>query len=132
MFQKEMRYLLTQLKTKPPADDDHDIAAQLYRVMAEYPDTICEDRILSEIGMLFVEGFETTGHTTSWTLYNLATTPGVQEKIAEELDALGLLAKPDCPPPRELELDDLKKLPYLVAAAKEAMRMFPVVSLMGR
>jgi len=132
MFQKEMRYLLTQLKAQPPADDDHDIAAQLYRVMQEYPDTICEDRILSEIGMLFVEGFETTGHTTSWTLYNLATTPGVQEKIAEELDALGLLAKPGCPPPRELELDDLKKLPYMVAAAKEAMRMFPVVSLMGR
>jgi cytochrome P450 len=56
----------------------------------------------------------------------------VQEKIAEELDALGLLAKPDCPPPRELELDDLKKLPYLAACTKEAMRMFPVVSLMGR
>jgi hypothetical protein len=99
--------------------------------MSDNPN-ICEDRILSEIGMLFVEGFETTGHTTSWTLFNIASVPGVQEKIAEELDSLGLLAKPGCPPPKELELDDLKRVPYLVAATKEAMRMLPVVSIMGR
>jgi len=52
--------------------------------------------------------------------------------VADELDAVGLLAKPGCPPPREMEFEDLKKLPYLTAVAKEAMRMLPVVSLMGR
>jgi cytochrome P450 len=56
----------------------------------------------------------------------------VQDKIAEELDSLGLLAKPGCPAPCEMEWDDLKKLPYLTAATKEAMRMLPVVSVMGR
>ena len=35
-----------------------------------------EGRILSEIGILFVEGFETTGHTISWTLLNIASSPG--------------------------------------------------------
>lgn len=61
MFQNEMRTLLNEMKERgePPADDQ-DIAAQLYRVMAENSN-ICENRILSEIGMLFVEGFETTG-----------------------------------------------------------------------
>jgi len=88
--------------------------------------------VLSEIGILFVEGFETTGHTTSWTLFNIATVPGVQDKIAQELDAAGLLAKPGCPPPRELDWEDLKHLPFLTACAKEAMRMLPVVSVMGR
>ena len=78
--------------------------------------------MLSEIGILFVEGFETTGHTTSWTLFNIASVPGVQQKIAEELDSLGLLAKPGCPPPRELEWEDLKRMPYLTACAKEAMQ----------
>lgn len=132
MFQKEMQMLLNQMKERgPPADDDHDIAAQLYRVMAEYPE-VSEARVLSEIGILFVEGFETTGHTTSWTLFNIATHPHAQKRIAEELDALGLLWKPGSPPPRELELDDLKRLPYLSACTKEAMRMFPVVSIMAR
>ena len=37
---------------------------------------IDETRALSEIGILFVEGFETTGHTISWTLFNIVTTPG--------------------------------------------------------
>jgi hypothetical protein len=68
LFQGEMRLLLDKLKSRgAPSEDDQDIAAQLYRVLKEHPD-IPEGRILSEIGMLFVEGFETTGHTTSWTL----------------------------------------------------------------
>ena len=131
-FQAEMRVLLDEMKARgPPAADDHDIASQLYRVMQEHPE-VDEARVLSEIGILFVEGFETTGHTTAWTLLMAATHAGVQERIAEELDAAGLLAKPGCPPPREMEFEDLKKLPYLTAVAKEAMRMLPVVSLMGR
>jgi len=56
----------------------------------------------------------------------------VQSQIATELDSLGLLHKPNRPPPRELELDDLKRMPFLSAALKEAMRMQPVVSVMGR
>jgi len=132
MFQKEMAFLLNQMKERgPPDEDDHDIAAQLYRVMAEHPE-VSEARVLSEIGILFVEGFETTGHTTSWTLFNIATHPEAQRRIAEELDSLGLLWKAGSPPPRELELDDLKRLPFLSACAKEAMRMLPVVSVMGR
>jgi cytochrome P450 len=132
MFQADMGVLLSELKTRgAPDPDDQDIATQLYRVLQEHPN-IPEARVLSEIGILFVEGFETTGHTTSWTLFNIASVPGVQEKIADELDGLGLLAKPGGPPARELEWDDLKRLPYLVAATKEAMRMLPVVSVMGR
>jgi cytochrome P450 len=72
------------------------------------------------------------GHTTSWTLFNIATAPGVQEQVAAELERAGLLVTPDTPAPRELEWDDLKALPYLTACAKEAMRMLPVVSVMGR
>ncbi len=48
---------------------------------------ISAERILSEIGILFVEGFETTGHTISWTLLNIATEPGGQ--AAGRLGATG-------------------------------------------
>ncbi|KAI8464092.1 MAG: cytochrome P450 [Monoraphidium minutum] len=131
-FHDQMRFLLNKIRADgEPAEDNMDIGAQVWRVLKEHPD-ISEDRMLSEIGMLFVEGFETTGHTTSWTLFNIATHPEVQAKIADELDGLGLLHKLGCPPPRELELDDLKRLPYMSASLKEAMRMLPVVSLMAR
>lgn len=61
MFQSEMRTLLNEMKQRgQPDPEEQDISSQLYRVMSENP-SICENRILSEIGMLFVEGFETTG-----------------------------------------------------------------------
>eukprot|EP00878_Enallax_costatus_P000395 GHUV01000482.1.p1 GENE.GHUV01000482.1~~GHUV01000482.1.p1 ORF type:complete len:459 (+),score=124.68 GHUV01000482.1:1092-2468(+) len=132
MFQSEMNLLLKQLEARgEPAADDTDIGSQLLKVIRDHPE-ISRDRVLSEIGILFVEGFETTGHTTSWTLFNITTMPGVQDKIAAELDTLGLLAKPGQPAPRELQYEDLKSLPYLTACAKEAMRMLPVVSIMAR
>lgn len=131
-FQSEMSLLLKQLEARgTPAADDTDIGSQLIRVMQAHPE-ISRERILSEIGILFVEGFETTGHTTSWTLFNIASVPEVQEKIATELDAAGLLVRPDRPAPREFQWEDLKSLPYLTACVKEAMRMLPVVSIMAR
>jgi len=61
MFQEEMSVLLRELKERGALDpDDQDIATQLCRVLQEHPD-ISEARVLSEIGILFVEGFETTG-----------------------------------------------------------------------
>jgi fatty acid synthase len=132
-FQAEMNALLQHLEARgTPAEDDSDIGSQLLRAMQQSNGAISRERVLSEIGMLFVEGFETTGHTTSWTLFNIASVPGVQEAIAAELDGLGLLAKPGCPPPREMQWEDLRRLPYLTACAKEAMRMLPVVSVMAR
>jgi hypothetical protein len=160
---------LLALALSPP-----DPCPQVWRILQEHPD-ISEDRMLSEIGMLFVEGFETTGewartggcgglqgcgrawgvwrrppvaasarppaaaslqpnhhstptppdapsppqgHTTSWTLFNIATHPAVQDAIASELDSLGLLHKLGFTP-RELELDDLKRMPRLSSALKE-------------
>jgi hypothetical protein len=56
-----MAALLKALEARGPPDaDDSDIGAQLLRVMQEHPG-ISRDRVLSEIGILFVEGFETTG-----------------------------------------------------------------------
>jgi hypothetical protein len=61
MFQQDMSVLLSELKQRDALDpEDQDIATQLCRVLKEHPD-VPEARVLSEIGILFVEGFETTG-----------------------------------------------------------------------
>lgn len=126
-FQKEMVVLLKKIIARgEPAEDDYSVAAQLMRIRNK--DGIVDDRLLSEIGMLFVEGFETTGHTIGWTLFAIVTNPGIQEKVAMELDSHGLLAKPGYVP-REIQYEDLRKLRYLNCCIKESMRMYPVVSV---
>lgn len=126
-FQAEMAKLLEKMKANgPPAEDDLSIGAQLLRLLED--GNVSKERVLSEIGILFVEGFETTGHTISWTLFCLATNPGAQQRVAEELEAAGLLSS-SCQAQRELEFQDLNKLTYLSCCIKEAMRMYPVVSV---
>ena len=61
-----------------------------------------------------------------------APASGAQEAAAAELASLGLLASLECPQPRSLELEDLRRLPFITACIKEALRMVPVVSIMGR
>lgn len=65
MFQEEMSVLLRELQQRgAPDPEDQDIATQLCRVLQDHPE-ISEARVLSEIGILFVEGFETTGERIS-------------------------------------------------------------------
>ena len=54
----------------------------------------------------------------------MSQNPSIEAKIAEELDSLGLLAKPGCPQPRALQYDDLSKLTYLNMVIKA--RTIPV------
>ena len=73
-------------------------------------------------------GFETTAHTLSFTLFCIASHPDVQKKIADELQALGLLPSVGHRSARDLQYDDLHQLTYLDSVLKESMRMFPVVA----
>ncbi len=50
--------------------------------------------------------------------YDISQHPEVEQKVAEELDQLGLLATPDRPTPRSLELADLSRLTYLNCVIK--------------
>lgn len=44
--------------------------------------------------------------------------PDVEAKIVAELDSLGLLATPERPQPRHMELDDLAEMPYFTNVCK--------------
>ena len=79
---------------------------------------LSEDRLASEIGIFFLAGFETTGHSGAWLLYLVSQHPEVEARICQELDEQGLLVTPDRPYPRKVAYDDLSKLNYLDMAIK--------------
>ena len=72
----------------------------------------------SEIGIFFLAGFETTGHSGAWLLYLVSQHPEVEAKICQEMDQHGLLVTAARPNPRQVTYDDLAKLTYLDMAIK--------------
>lgn len=75
IYHKVIQQLFREIVDKGmPASDDFSVAAQLMRLKNK--GSISDERILAEIGILFVGGFETTAHTISWTLFCIVTNRG--------------------------------------------------------
>jgi hypothetical protein len=68
-------------------------------------------------------GHDTTGHTMTWLLYELAKNPTMQGRLQKEVDCffdeLG-----DTDP----TYDDLKKLPFMTRCVMETLRLWPAVA----
>jgi len=83
------------------------------------------DQILRDnLFLFFIAGHETASTSLSLLLYELARTPGAQERLVEEVDRV-LCG-------REPEFEDLDKLEYVGNAIKESMRLHPVGPTVGR
>ncbi|BDA43874.1 Cytochrome P450 3A11 [Coccomyxa sp. Obi] len=123
-FHKVIARLLADIRQKRPAEST--FAAHLLDIVDPRTGATLTDEFLQpEIALLFLAGFETTGHTASWTIYAISQNPDVEAKVVDELASLGLLATPAQPQPRPIEWDDISKLTYLNAVIKEAMRKYP-------
>ncbi|WIA28825.1 hypothetical protein OEZ86_011354 [Tetradesmus obliquus] len=85
-------------------------------------------QVMTELGVLWGAGFETTAHTICWTLLLVATHPAVEAALLAELAGLGLAASPEAPQPGQIKWEHLAQLRYLSAVINESMRLYPVVS----
>ena len=72
---------------------------------------------------LIVAGYDTTGFTVSWILYDLSRTPKVMQQLQSELDA----AFPD--PSVDPSPSELSQRRVLNNCIKESMRLWPVAAL---
>lgn len=75
------------------------------------------ERLGDQVATIVVAGHETTAAGLFWTLYLLAQHPGVQARLAAEVERL--------PPTPDSAADILPQLTYTRAVVDEALRLYP-------
>ncbi|KAK9832528.1 hypothetical protein WJX81_006054 [Elliptochloris bilobata] len=124
-FQKVMRQLVAANQAAERGPGDASVAGHLLRTRDAAGKPLSDEQLVCEFGVMFQGGHDTTARTMAWALYMVANHPEVERRVTAELDALGLLATPTRPSPRQLEYDDISKLQYLTNCIKESLRMRP-------
>ena len=82
------------------------------------------DALLNEIAVLFLAGHETSAAGLAWTLYLLSERQDVQEEARQQvLSAVGN---------RQLEASDMRNLPLVRDAFREALRLYPPLAVITR
>lgn len=83
--------------------------------------------IRKDLDLLLFAGHDTISTAMGWTLYLLGLYPEKQVKVQKELDEIF-----GDDPGRDVTMDDLRRMKYLEACLKEAMRLFPPIPFIGR
>ncbi|XP_068979726.1 cytochrome P450 6k1-like [Bombus flavifrons] len=84
------------------------------------------DDLVAQAAVFFIAGFETSATTISFTLYELALNPDIQETLRAEIhDAL---ANTD----GKITYDMIMKLPYLDMVISETLRKYPPLGFLDR
>ncbi len=106
-----------------PAGPD-DLLELLTRARGEDGERLDPAELRDQVLIFLLAGHETTATSLAFALFLLAKHPEQRRRAREEVDAV--LAG------REPTAADLEALPYLTRVLKEAMRLYPAASQMGR
>ncbi len=121
-------YLLGEIADRRRTGErSHDILSLLLDARDEDGKPMSDGELRDELVTLLVAGHETTATALTWAVRWTLATPGLLQRVRKEIDeacAKHGLAKLD--PARAAEL------PLVDAIAREAMRLNPVIPLVGR
>lgn len=96
-----------------------DILSLLMEARYEDGSAMSDKELRDELMTLLFAGHETTATAMAWSLYWIHHTPGVKQKLLEELDAVDDFS----------DLMSISRLPYLSAVCNETLRITPVAML---
>jgi len=118
---KAQRKIQALLRSQIPAHrkaDGEDVFSRLCRAVDENGNAFSDDEILGHLITFWIAGHDTLASSLSTLVYHLGKNPEWQDKLADEVAALGLEG-------RAPTLDDLKALPLCGYAFREALRIMP-------
>ncbi len=98
-----------------------DILSLLLAARDEEGEPMSDDELRDELVTLLVAGHETTATALSWAVRWVLADPEVEARLRDELAGL-----------REPTAERLAALPYLDATAREALRLCPIIPIVGR
>lgn len=104
--------------------DGDDLLGRLLAATDDEGHRMSDAQLRNEVATLFLAGHETTALTLSFGLYLLAAHPGVQRRLAEEIQTVV--------GDRPVTLADVPKLPFCDAVVRESMRLYPPAYVIGR
>ena len=114
--------LLQEQIERARAAPGHDILSLMLAARDDSGEPMRDAEIRDELRTLLVAGHETTAITLAWAVDLVHRHPAVLARARDELDALGADAAPEA----------YASLPYLDAVCKEALRLYPVLTEVGR
>lgn len=115
--------LFDEIRSRRAADNTGrgDILSLLLAARDEDGNAMSDEELRDELVTLLVAGHETTATALSWAIRWILADPGAEAMLRRELDAAG-----------ELTPQRVQGLPLLDGAAREALRLCPVVPIVGR
>ncbi|KAJ7093857.1 cytochrome P450 [Mycena belliarum] len=96
-----------------------DILSVLLRArrLGKADQALSDGQIIDNIITFTMVGHETTAGSLTFTLWELARHPAVQDRLRAEIQSCG----------RDLSYDDIQKLEFLDAVVKEGLRLYPAL-----
>mmetsp|Transcript_41143 Transcript_41143/g.87088 ORF Transcript_41143/g.87088 Transcript_41143/m.87088 type:complete len:578 (-) Transcript_41143:134-1867(-) len=128
-FVRGLMETLVKLSGDPSYAAPEDVAAgrSLHGPLSRVIHTTTPDEdSLTKLGNAFIfafAGHDTTGHTMTWLLYELAKNPDVQIRLQQEVDEFFVFLNG-----RSMEYGDLSRLPFMTRCIMETLRLWPAVA----
>mgnify|MGYP000887854298 FL=1 len=125
-FKQVCRNIVTERKNQMkkgefPPEAEHDLLYLLLKYQQENPhENFDDDEIVHEFITFFIAGLDTTGHLLGMATYYISRTPGVKEKLREEIESVfGANRNEEV----TITYEDLNKLEYMVSVFNETLRL---------
>lgn len=83
------------------------------------------DYLVAQAALFQTAGFETSSSTMTWTLYEMARNPDLQQRLREEIKSYAGAGD-------HIDYERIQEMPYLTQVVNETLRKYPIVGFSER